>query len=47
MGVTQGRHVLIFNSELGQLVNNSCEFWQEEVKALANKKQICVVGNIG
>lgn len=43
MGIAQGRHIIVFNGELGQLLDNDCELREKEVKAITEEDEVRVI----
>lgn len=46
VGVAEGGEIFLFESELGELVNNGCEFGKDNVEALTEKDEVGIVGAV-
>jgi hypothetical protein len=43
MGISQRWHILVLDSELRELVNDSCELWEEKIEAVTQEDKVRIV----
>lgn len=46
MSVAQGRQILELKSKLGQLVNDSRQFWKDQIESVTLEDEIGIVGAV-